>query len=101
MVSTWSNTTKPTLLLSLTQEFVSLKIENDLLTNMAKPTLLDSLSQDYVSLEIDNEHLSNMTTFTLLSSLRMHGNAKTESYFCLFRPSLHCLHRQVKSLILR
>ena len=89
------------MLQSLSQEFVSLKIENDLLTNTTKPTLLDSLSQDYVSLEIDNEHLSNMTTFTLLSSLRKHGNAKTEFNVCLFRPSLHCLHRQVKSLILR
>ena len=57
------------MLQSLSQEFVSLKIENDLLINTTMPTLLDSLSQDYVSLEIDNELLSNTTRFTLLDSL--------------------------------
>ena len=63
---------------SLCQESVSLKIDNDLLSNTTKPTLLDSLSQDYVSSEIDNELLSNMTKFSLLASLRKHSNAKTE-----------------------
>ena len=95
-----SNTTKPTVLQSLSQEFVSYKIETGLLFNMAKPTLLDSLRQDYDSSEIDNEHLLNMTNLTLLGSLRKHSNAKTEYNVCLIQRSLRCLNREVKSLIL-
>ena len=45
---------------------------------MTKHTLLESLSQDYVSLEIDNEFLFNTTMFTLPVSLRQDSNAKTE-----------------------
>ena len=41
MENTLSNTTKPTLLKSLSQESVSLKIENDLLSNKTKPPSLD------------------------------------------------------------
>ena len=62
----------------LSQDSVSLEIENDLLSDMTKPTLLESLSQDYDSLEIDNELLSNKTKFTLLDSLRQDSNAKAE-----------------------
>ena len=48
VVNALSNTT--TFLESLSQESVSLKIENDLLSNKTKPTLLESLFQVYVSL---------------------------------------------------
>ena len=73
-----SNTTKPTLLESLSQESVSSKILNDLLTNTPEPTLLESLSQDYDSLDIDNELLCNTTKFTLLDSQGQDSIAKTE-----------------------
>ena len=86
-----------TLLESLSQESVSLKIDNDLLSNTTKPTLLDSLSQDYVFLE----YLSNTTKLTLLDSLLQEDSVtKVHLATCLIRPSLHCLNHYVKSLFL-
>ena len=41
--NTFSYTTKPTKLESLSQECSPLKIENDLLSNTTKPTLFESL----------------------------------------------------------
>ena len=48
------------------------------MSNKNKPTLLESLSQDYVSLWIENELLSNTTEFILLDSLRLDSDARTE-----------------------
>ena len=61
METSFFNTTKLTLLQSLSQEFDSYKIENDLLSSTNKPTMLDSLRRDYISSEIDIEHFSNRT----------------------------------------
>ena len=53
------------------------------LCNTTKPTLLESLIQYYVSLEIGNEHLSNTTKFTLLASLRQDSDISIKGYSLL------------------
>ena len=53
------------------------------LCNTTKPTLLESLIQYYVSLEIENEHLSNKTKFTLLASLRQEFDLSIKGYSLL------------------
>ena len=53
------------------------------MSNTTKPTLLDPLSQYYVSLEIENELLSNVTKFTLLDSLRQDSDLSIKAYSIL------------------
>ena len=65
-------------------------IENDFLSNTTKPTLLDTLSQYYVSLDIEKELLSSMTKFTLLDSLRQDSDLSIKAYSVLKEVYINC-----------
>ena len=58
--------------------------------NMTKATLLDSLSQYYVSLDIENELLSSTTKFTLLDSLRQDSDLSIKAYSLLQEVCINC-----------